>query len=50
MCLGAAPIIRLGRDKISRRDTDLEDGVSARDIYQCDEDKPKRQNPHPTRS
>src|SRR5258708_1924221 len=33
MCLGAAPIVRLGWDKISRGDADLEDSVGARDIY-----------------
>ena len=38
MCLGAAPIVRLGWDKISRGDADLEDSVGARDIYRCEEE------------
>jgi hypothetical protein len=47
MCLDAAPIIRLGRKKISRRDADLEDVVGARDIYHCEKDQRQRQKPRP---
>src|SRR5262245_36690976 len=50
MCLGTAPIIRFGWDKISRGDADLEHSITARDIYGGEQDQRncQRQNRHPT--
>src|SRR6185437_2583730 len=49
MCLGAAPIVRLGGNKITRGQTDLKDRVlCARNIWCREKDQPQGQKPHQT--